>query len=62
MTRYCFLDVRRVCEHDCMAWSGTEDDEPDCLLLDTLDRLQKLLLEETSAITHPVSAPPPEVT
>lgn len=62
MTRYCFLDVRRVCDADCMAFVGELGDPPKCLLLDTAIHLEKSLSSSDSSITYPLSAPPPEVT
>lgn len=62
MIRYCFLDVRRVCEVDCMAFEGSDVDEPSCLLLNSIVRLEKVLTSPDTSTTYPVSAPPPEVT
>jgi hypothetical protein len=58
--KYCFLDIRRACESDCMAFCGSED-EAACLLLHVAASLERIVPKENT-ITYPISAPPPEVT
>jgi hypothetical protein len=66
-TPNCFLDKERKCSGDCMAFVHTM---PQGVLiqcgilmnLNALSEVRDILKGNPKGVTHPVSAPPPEVT
>jgi hypothetical protein len=61
----CFLDQGRNCQAECVAFCGKDAAHPQCVMVNSISVLglatSTLLRASQTAITHPKSAPPPEV-
>ena len=61
----CFLDKERNCQEECMAFCGKDTEHPMCALVNSVSvvglMVSTMLKASQNGITHPKSAPPPEV-